>query len=414
MLPDGSEETQFSGGAVNEIAWSPDGTKIAYYASSDIWVVKSTGGAPARLTNLTGVNTQPAWSPDGTKIAFISNRDGNNEIYVMNADGTGQTRLTLHVANDQAPAWSVSGNKIAFATNRDGNYEIYTMNTNGTSLTRLTNSIGDDLNPVYSPDGGSIAFTSTRDGGASEIYTMHYDGTQQRRLTNNSFSEASPTWSPDGAVLAYSSDRNSNTDIYALDLGSLIETRLTSHPEDDFKPAWSPFFTQRSLIGASMPLGSSASGVIYTGKGDDAASVVTFSVSDFTQVKMSLANAQETNGAWITYVVEGATNPISFAGFNLWNFSNIAPTPVTLPVGTNGALVQISATTGRVLYILPYTAPNRSANSSLKPAVVTQAGQRVLHGNFNGVYDAQGRNIAPNGAHEVRFDAQTGNLIYLQ
>ena len=73
-----------------------------------------------------------AWSPDGSRIAFSSFRDDNDEIYVMNADGTNLRRMTNHPAKDRYPAWSPDGQRLAFSSHRDGNDEIYVMNADGT------------------------------------------------------------------------------------------------------------------------------------------------------------------------------------------------------------------------------------------------------------------------------------------
>ncbi len=63
------------------------------------------GNNVTRLTNNSVEDNGPAWSPDGTKIAFWTTRDGNGEIYVMNANGSGQTRLTNVAGDDIAPDW---------------------------------------------------------------------------------------------------------------------------------------------------------------------------------------------------------------------------------------------------------------------------------------------------------------------
>jgi Tol biopolymer transport system component len=54
---------------------------------------------------------QPAWSPDGTKLAYVSFPG----IWVVNADGTGKVQLTDH-PRDEMPDWSPDGSKIAFTT----------------------------------------------------------------------------------------------------------------------------------------------------------------------------------------------------------------------------------------------------------------------------------------------------------
>ena len=64
--------------------WSPDGTRIAYYAFSertrDIYVAEADGSGVVNLTDDATENALPAWSPDGSRIAFVSNRDFNSEI----------------------------------------------------------------------------------------------------------------------------------------------------------------------------------------------------------------------------------------------------------------------------------------------------------------------------------------------
>ncbi|MDY7077925.1 MAG: DPP IV N-terminal domain-containing protein [Chloroflexota bacterium] len=62
------------------------------------------GSEPVRLMDRPGdeIAYAPAWSPDGTRIAFVSSHD----LYVMNADGSEQTMLT---ASGYSPAWSPDG-----------------------------------------------------------------------------------------------------------------------------------------------------------------------------------------------------------------------------------------------------------------------------------------------------------------
>lgn len=239
-------------------AWSPDGTKIAYYlvnpddyrpgalvTRGDIYVMDADGSNPTRLTT-DGQNLDPAWSPDGTKIAFVSDPESEPaQIHVMDADGTNITPLTA--ASDRGssldPAWSPDGTRIAFASSTPGDlaFGIYVMDADGANPTELI--AGEQRrSPAWSPDGAKIVFTDIQGGSIyTGVYVMDADGANVTRLTpsDDSSHYMDPAWSPDGSMIAVASDREENAlRIFLMDASGRNLTRLGS--EYGTGPAWAP------------------------------------------------------------------------------------------------------------------------------------------------------------------------------
>jgi TolB protein len=80
-----------------------------------------------------------AWSPDGTRIAFWRFNENVDSIVVINADGTGERTLTgprEHVAD---PAWSPDGEWIAYTRETDNldSPEIWVMRSDGSQKRKL-------------------------------------------------------------------------------------------------------------------------------------------------------------------------------------------------------------------------------------------------------------------------------------
>jgi Tol biopolymer transport system component len=163
------------------LAWSPDGSRIAFARDLQIWLMNADGTGQVPIVNDPGPTTSlnPSWSPNGTKIAFDAGT-GVPGLYVMNADGSGPVRLTNNFESDQDPAWSPDGTRIAFESYRDGNWEIYVLDADGTE-TRLTENAARDVEPCWSPDGTKIAFVrrSTDGSGRDALYMMDADGANQ-------------------------------------------------------------------------------------------------------------------------------------------------------------------------------------------------------------------------------------------
>jgi Tol biopolymer transport system component len=260
MNRNGSDQTRITFDNLREIgvAWSPDGTKIAYHSPVNgppqIFLMNPDGTGQMQLTNFALGAQFPDWSPDGKKIVFQTSAGTLREIYVINVDGTGLTNLTNNSADDRRPDWSPDGGKIAFQSNRDGNNEIYVMSLSNGSTVRLTCDPASDAAPDWSPDGSHIVFHSDRPG-HFELYTIDAANTacggeiSLKRLTNTDCRSCTkqprnqnPAWSPDGRYIAFESDRDFAEEailqVWVMNADSANQRSLTSLPGESGLAGW--------------------------------------------------------------------------------------------------------------------------------------------------------------------------------
>lgn len=118
-----------------------------YTGNYEIWRLNSDGSGPFQLTNDRRENGSPAWSPDGTRFAYYSRQtDGSYQIMVANADGSSPTKLT-NAGNNFTPTWSPDGNWLAFSSTRGGRLDIYIMDKFGGNVRPLTDKLGESQLP---------------------------------------------------------------------------------------------------------------------------------------------------------------------------------------------------------------------------------------------------------------------------
>lgn len=119
MNADGSDQRLLLAGFARNLAWSPDGTMIAFEGGDwledqegnggDIWVVNADGSKPRNLTNSPdSYDAGPAWSPDSATLAFDSQdrREALPKARIVTLDlASGQLRYLTDTGDNRAPAW---------------------------------------------------------------------------------------------------------------------------------------------------------------------------------------------------------------------------------------------------------------------------------------------------------------------
>lgn len=285
--------------AVSDIAWSGDGTRIAFLAASGantakhLWVVDADGNGLRELTDLpTG---SPRWSPDGSELAFVGWNDPEWDIGVIRADGTGPrwlptTQGTAAIAGTP-PAWSPDGKELAFVEQTASSTEaLVLVGADGSGARTLTSGalmselqwlpsgeigflVRDSTDPresdshielirpdgsgprtvashvtppvTWAPTGDRLAFVRTT--ARRELVVDSLDGSERVLSLPGLLARpgnelaGGPAWSPSGAsIYVAGTVAPADTELYSITpLGGDLR-QLTRDTQNEFDPAWSP------------------------------------------------------------------------------------------------------------------------------------------------------------------------------
>ena len=191
-----------------------------------------------------------------TRLAFVSDRVPQSilgtvekrnakEVWVADYDGANEQRITNSRDLNVNPSWANDGNAIAYSAYRRGlPPEILVSFIRTGVLQNITKGGVRDgaYLPAFSPDGKRIAFAATAEGAnAQDIFVMNVDGTNRRRITTHPDADTTPQWSPSGAEIVFTSDRTGKAQLYIKNAdGTGAERRLPIPDGEADRATWAP------------------------------------------------------------------------------------------------------------------------------------------------------------------------------
>ena len=155
-LPEGATK-RLGKGAINEIAYSPDGSQLAVASSIGIWMYDAQTGEELNLfTGHTGSVSSVSFSPDGQTLAGGSKQ----EIRLWNVSTGDVVRtLTGHTSLVRSVSFSPDGQTLASADG-SGSIRLWNVST-GDLLNTLIGHWNSVLSVSFSPDGQMLASGSS-------------------------------------------------------------------------------------------------------------------------------------------------------------------------------------------------------------------------------------------------------------
>ncbi len=197
---------------------SPDGKRIAYHKSYQLYVADADGSKALHVKTGHPFNFVPLWSPDGAWILFLSGQHYDCHPHIVRADGTGLKKLAsrkgyrgvvefldvpdFHGGSSDCPVWAVDGKSIFYTASAGRSVELFRATLDG-KVAQLTDSPGGTLHyhPQPSPDGKWLLYGSKR-AGVRQLYRMRLEDKKEQRLTDLTRGRAAmwPAWQPSAAT----------------------------------------------------------------------------------------------------------------------------------------------------------------------------------------------------------------------
>ena len=208
-LPEGAKMRLGKEGLSGNIAYSPDGTRLAVASVFGFGIRLYDTATYQEVALLTGHTAQVysvAFSPDGRTIASASasaSASGDHTILLWDVR-TGEHKQTLrgHTAQVESVAFSPDGRTLASAS-WDGTVRLWDAHT-GEHKQTLRGHTAQVESVAFSPDGRTLASASYGYEGEVRLWDAH-TGEHKQTLRGHTAQVESVAFSPDGRTLASAS-----------------------------------------------------------------------------------------------------------------------------------------------------------------------------------------------------------------
>lgn len=208
------------------------------------------------------VSASLAWSPDGTRLAYLSAASGSTTLHVINAAGSGDTSVNAGAGALTSPArWSNDSLYLGYTETRDGAQSMWAYNI-ATGQTRQLAAYGDTSATAATV--ATLAWTasdgltwSARQGGViTGLFAAGIGDTPARRLTPAGARYTAAAYSQTGGWLLAA-----GRDLYQVQAADGQLTSAAKASGDVTRIVWSPLGTVAAVEGSGQLDLWSASGL---------------------------------------------------------------------------------------------------------------------------------------------------------
>jgi DNA-binding winged helix-turn-helix (wHTH) protein/Tol biopolymer transport system component len=255
---------------VNNLAWSPDGSRIRFLRNDRYWEVSADGkNLHEVLPNWHAADPIylmccGSWTPDGDFFLFIAgtwpfsqNRSAGSQIWALDERRNWPHRPSLEPVQLTTGATTWSGPVVSrdghtlYATDITKRGELVTYDAKSKELVPYLGGISADI-VTFSKDGKYLVYDAYPEG---TMWRANRDGSGRQQLTGLPFYPLAPEWSPDGTQILFFLLLPSHFgEMYTVSSQGGTPKRLL--PDDKYQnrvPTWSP--DGKRIVFSQFPAG---------------------------------------------------------------------------------------------------------------------------------------------------------------
>lgn len=174
---------------------------------ADIYIMPAAGGAPRKLLEMMGTETNLTWSPDSRQLAFVGRetRTSNSRLYVVAATGGEAVNLLGDWRYEPGGMEWLPNGTIAMNAEIGGRSGLFHINPRTRQMREVLGGRRRMSGWSWDRAGTRVAFIATSSARPTELYLANADGTGERQLTRmNEALNQEVAWA-DSEVFTYES-----------------------------------------------------------------------------------------------------------------------------------------------------------------------------------------------------------------